>query len=237
MKTAHALPLVFAALIAGSAHQAAQGQSPTPQRFPAPDRPVADIVSPIWATEEERDAKRETEQVFAAVGVTPGMTVADIGAGSGYYTVKLSRLVGPTGKVYAEDIMNAYIDGLRARTRQLGLTNVVVIPGAIDDPKMIAGSLDAAFLIHMYHEIEQPYALTWRLAGAMKPGGKVAIVDKDAPTAQHGTPPALLKCEMEAVGYKQVSFRVLDGDFGYLAVFTPPARLPQPNAIKACKPK
>jgi ubiquinone/menaquinone biosynthesis C-methylase UbiE len=146
-------------------------------------------------------------------------------------------VVGPTGKVYAEDIMNAYIDQLRLRVRQAGLTNVTVIPGAIDDPKMTANSLDAALLIHMYHEIEQPYALMYRLASAMKPGGKVGIVDKDAPTQAHGTPPALLKCELEAVGYRQASFKVLDGDIGYLAIFTPPPanRLPRPDQIKPCK--
>src|SRR4051812_39726155 len=72
--------------------------------FPKPDRPVAEVVSPIWATEEERDRVRETEQVFAAAGVRPGMTVADIGAGSGYYVVRLSPVVGASGRVIAEDI-------------------------------------------------------------------------------------------------------------------------------------
>jgi hypothetical protein len=131
--------------------------------------------------------------------------------------------------------MNEYLGELRRKMRPV--TNVTVIAGKIDDPLLPAASIDVALLVHMYHEIEQPYALTWHLAQALKPNGKVGIVDKDAPTDQHGTPPALLKCEMEAVGFKQVSVKVLDGDIGYLAIFTPPAanKLPRPSAIKACK--
>lgn len=205
--------------------------------FPAPDRPVAEIVSPIWSSEAERDAARETEQVFAAAGVRAGQTVADIGAGSGYYVVRLSPVVGPAGRVYAEDVTPKYLAALDARVKALGLPNVTLVQGTADDPKLPSRAIDTAFLIHMYHEIAQPYGLLHRLAGAMKPGGRVVITDADRQPEHHGMPPALLKCELEAVGYRRVSMRTLDGGVGYLAIFEAPAAntLPAPQAITPCR--
>ncbi len=243
MKAARAAPLVLAALIAGVSWQAALSQTAAVKRnaegFPAPDRPVADIVSPIWADEAERDRRLETEQVFGLLDIKAGMTVADIGAGSGYYVVRLSPVVGPKGNVLAEDIMPDYLRDLQKRVTDLKLTNVTVVQGTTADPKLPAASVDVAFLIHMYHEIEQPYGLAYNLAKSMKPGGKVAIEDRDARPPNHGTPPDLLKCEMEAVGYRQTGFKTLDGDLGYLAIFTAPAanRLPRPADIVPCKMK
>lgn len=226
---------------AQSAKAAPALQSPQTRRdasgFPLPYRPVAEIVTDTWSTEAERDRARETEQVFAAAGVRPGMAVADIGAGSGYYVVRLSRAVGPTGRVYGEDIIPDYLARLRKRVEDLKLGNVTTVLGTPDNPKLPSQSLDLAFLVHMYHEIEQPYGLLHRLAGSFKPGGRLAITDADRRPENHGTPPALLKCELEAVGYRQISFRVLTGDVGYLAIFEPPLpdRLPDPARIVPCR--
>lgn len=205
--------------------------------YPLPYRPVAEIVTDTWSTEEERDRAKETEQVFAATGVRPGMAVADIGAGSGYYVVRLSKAVGPSGRVYGEDIIPEYLQGLQQRVERQKLANVTTVLGTADDPKLPARSIDLAFLVHMYHEIEQPYGLLHRLAGSFKPGGRLAITDADRRPENHGTPPALLKCELEAVGYRQVSFRVLSGGVGYLAIFEPPSadRLPAPARIQPCR--
>ena len=96
--------------------------------FPKPDRPVADIVSPIWHEEKERDNAGEPRQLVRLLGIKSGMTVADIGAGSGYYVVRLSPIVGPHGRILAEDVMPQYLQGLRRRVRDLGLQNVVISP-------------------------------------------------------------------------------------------------------------
>src|SRR3954465_43279 len=91
-------------------------------------------------------------------------------------------------------------------------------------------------LVHMYHEIAQPFAFLYNLVPALKPGARVGIVDLDRPTGEHGTRPDLLRCELAAVGYEEVSFTKLTGDIGYLAVFRPPteaARAP-PGQIKVC---
>jgi SAM-dependent methyltransferase len=203
--------------------------------FPKPDRPVADIVSPIWHDEKERDDAGEPRQLVHLLGITSGMTVADIGAGSGYYVVRLSPIVGPQGRIIAEDIVPEYLQDLRRRAR--GLQNVVISRGEPHDPRLPADSLDIAILVHMYHEIAQPYGLLYNLVPALKPGARVGILDAYGPTSAHGTPPNLLQCELAAVGYRQISFDRLAGSDAYLAVFAPPsvAERTPPQAIVACK--
>jgi len=205
--------------------------------FPKPDRPVADIISPIWHDEKERDDANEPRQLVRLLGIRSGMTVADIGAGSGYYVVRLSLVVGPRGRIIAEDVVPEYIQGLRKRVRDRGLENVVINRGEPHDPGLPADSLDLAILVHTYHEIAQPYALLYNLVPALKPGARVGIVDAYRPTAEHGTPPDLLRCELAAVGYRQITFDRLAGSEAYLAVFVPPSvagRTP-PQAMVACK--
>ena len=202
--------------------------------FPKADRPVAEIVSPSRGPEDQRDAVEESEQLIEALGIGPGMHVADIGAGSGYHTVRLSPVVGPAGRVYAVDVEPRFLQGLRERVAKLNLDNVVTILGAPDDPRLPPASVDLALLVHMYHEIESPYALLHHLAPALRSGGKVAVVDLDRPTHLHGTPPALLRCEFAAVGWRQVSMTQLSGDVGYLAVYQPHERV-RPEAIVPCK--
>ena len=203
--------------------------------FPAPDRPVASIISPIWASEDERRSADETGQVFALMGIKPGMRVADVGAGSGYYTMLLARAVGPQGEVLAQDITPTYLAALKKRVLNAKLANVRVGLGEAHDPRLPARALDAAVLIHMYHEIGQPYALLYNLAGSMKPESQVGIVDLDRPTDEHGTPPALLRCELAAVGYREAGFHKLAGGVGYLAIFKPPIQPPPPSAIVPCR--
>ena len=205
--------------------------------FPKPDRPVADIVSPIWHSENERDAAGEPQQLVSLLGVKPGMTVGDIGAGSGYYVVRLSPIVGPNGRVIAEDVAPDYLQGLRQRVDTLGLRNVEIVRGEAHDPKLPAHALDLAILVHMYHEIAQPFALLYNLVPAFNPGARIGIVDTFAATQSHGTPPALLRCELHAVGYRELSFNRLTGSDAYLAIFAPPsvAGRPRPDTIVTCK--
>lgn len=203
--------------------------------FPAPDRPVASIISPIWASEDERRSADETGQVFGLLGIKTGMRVADVGAGSGYYTMLLARAVGPKGEVIAQDITPDYLAALQKRVLKARLSNVKVGLGEEHDPRLPPGALDAAVLIHMYHEIAQPYALLFNLATAMKPDSLVGIVDLDRSTDEHGTPPELLRCELAAVGYREAGFHMLRGGVGYLAIFKPPLQAPIPSAIVPCR--
>jgi SAM-dependent methyltransferase len=229
--------LAAAFAISGAAQDfIAQSGAPA-SAFPKPDRPVASIVSPIWHDEKERDDAGEPGQLVRLLGIKSGMTVADIGAGSGYYVVRLSPIVGPNGRIIAEDIVPNYLQSLRKRVRDLGLRNIVVSRGEAHDPRLPADSVDIAILVHMYHEVEQPYALLYNLIPALKPEARVGIVDAFAPTSKHGTPPNLLRCELAAVGYREISFDRLIGSDAYLAIFAPPsvASRPRPDAIVACK--
>ena len=202
--------------------------------FPAPSRPVADVVTDTWSDEDTRDRAGEADTVMALLRVRPGMHVADVGAGSGYYTVRLARRVGANGRVVAQDIMPEYLRKLRDRVRRDSLANVTVALGEPHDPRLPAASADLVMLVHMYHEVEQPYAFLHNLRRAVKPGGSVAVVDLDRATNRHGTPAALLGCEFRAAGYRQTAMHTLPEGSGYLAVFTPEGAAPEPSAIRAC---
>ena len=207
------------------------------KEFPSPKRPVAQIVSPSRSAEEHRDSLNEAGDIARLLELKPGMTVGDIGAGSGYHTVRLSRLVGRTGSVVAEDVRRDYLVALAKRTESLGLTNVKFALGKPHDPRLPASSLDAAILVHMYHEISQPYAFLHNLAPALKPGARVGIVDLERPASEHGTPIELLRCELSAAGYREIGTYQLAGDCGYLAVFSPPPERERksPRDIVACR--
>lgn len=218
--------------------------------FPAPDRAVAQISTGSWSDEDSRDDTGESERVFALLGIRPGLTVADIGAGSGYYTVRLSPALGSSGKLIANDIIPDYVTRLKARVAGLGFTNVEFLLGDPGNANLPANSTDIALMVHMYHEIGDPFGLLWHLHDGLRTGeargpaekaprvgapwrGVVAIIDADRSTARHGTPPELLKCEMAASGYRQIGFNRLENS-SYLAVFEPVER-PDPAMIKPCK--
>jgi ubiquinone/menaquinone biosynthesis C-methylase UbiE len=203
--------------------------------FPKPDRPVAPVVSARWSSEPVRDSKQEADAVMRAAGVRPGMTVADIGAGEGYYTIRLAARVGPDGRVLAEDIVPAYHDALATRVLHDKLDNVSVTLGRADNPNLPAGSFDRIFMVHMYHEIDQPYAVLWHLRPSLKPGGQIVVVDADRPTSAHGTPPSLLDCEFKAVGYRVVRHGPMPQADGYMALYEADGPRPEPKTITACQ--
>lgn len=206
-----------------------------PGPFPAADRPVASIVSSRWSTEEARDRLNEAGEVMDRADIRPGMTVADIGAGEGYYTIRLAARVGKEGRVLAEDIMPAVRDTLAERVARQRLENVSVRLGLPADPRLPPNSFDRVLMVHMYHEIERPYEFLWRMRPSLRPDGLVIVVDADRATQNHGTPPALLRCEFAAVGYVQVSFQEMPSAGGYLASFRPQGPRPEPAAIRACR--
>jgi SAM-dependent methyltransferase len=226
---------VFPCLFLAACNASPAATTPKPSAFPAPARPVASIVSPRWSDEDSRDKAGESVEVMNRAGVKPGMTVADIGAGEGYYTIRLASRVGAKGRVLAQDIVPEVRDALAERATRERLDNVSVKLGTPDNPGLPENSFDRVFLVHMYHEIESPYAFLWHLRPATRTGGRVIVVDADRPTNRHGTPPALLKCEFAAVGYRQVDFQVMPSAGGYLAAFEPSGVRPEPSAIRACK--
>lgn len=204
--------------------------------FPRPDRAVSDASSTEFSTEAARDEAGEATKLMNWADIQPGTTVADIGAGEGYYTVRLSQRVGLKGRVLAQDINRDALDRLGERVvRERLLDNVAIREGGFDDPRLPKGSFDRIFMVHMYHEIGEPYAFLWRMRPALATGGQVIVVDRDLPTNQHGIPPKLLFCEFAAVGYRLKEFEERPEVSAYFARFELAGARPKPGAVKACK--
>jgi len=208
---------------------------PSQPKFPKPHRDVASIVGDTFSTEDARDRMGEAEQVMQLAGVAPGMWVADVGAGQGYYTVRLARVVGAKGRVLAEDIVPNVTDQLAERVQRERLDNVAVTLGTPDDPALPARTFDRVFLVHMYHEVASPYAFLWHMREGLKPNGIVVVVDANRPVQRHGMPPEELKCEFAALNLKPVGFTMLTGGEAYFMAFRIAGPRPAPEAIRPCK--
>ena len=209
-------------------------RSPTSRAFPRADRPVSKPGSTAFSTEVERDSVNEAETVMDLADIRPGMTVADIGAGEGYYTVRLAPRVGAKGRVLAQDIDQSTLNRLGLRVERERLDNVSIKLGGEADPRLPAASFDRVFMVHMYHEVTEPYAFLWHLRPALKPGGQVVVVDVDRATDRHGIPPDLLFCEFAALGFRLVEFVRKPELNGYYASFEAVGPRPEPQAIKPC---
>lgn len=202
--------------------------------FPAPQRPVAPIVSAAYRDEDARDSVGEFQSVMRLADIRAGMSVADIGAGEGYYTVRLSPIVGRGGRILAQDIVPETIRALGQRVQRERLDNVALRLGRPNDPLLPDASFDRILMIHMYHEIERPSEFLWHLRNDLKHDGRIVIVDADRTTDRHGTPPRLLVCEFNAVGYELTRFERLGDSESYFASFEPRGPRPEPGNIRAC---
>jgi len=225
----------FAILLLTAASLTACRKAPEAAHFPKPQRDVASIVGDTFSTEDARDRLGEAEQVIRLSGLTPGMSVADIGAGEGYYTVRLAPVVGKHGRVLAEDIVPETIEQLAQRVHRENLENVAVILGSPDNPRLPPQSFERIYLVHMYHEVESPYAFLWHLRDGLKPGGQVIVVDANREPRRHGMPPRLLECELNALGLKLVRYQSIAEGEAYFAAFRAALPRPEPGQIKPCK--
>lgn len=162
-----------------------------------------------WAYEGgDRDSWQKPATVIASLQLKPGDAVADIGAGSGYFTSPLADAVGPKGRVYAVDIDEDMINLLRQRVADEGRDNIEIIVGRTDDPTLPAESVDLIFTCNTYHHIEDRSAYFRNVKKYLKPGGRVAIIDLNekswfAYLFAHWTPAEEIRQEMEAAGYRR----------------------------------
>lgn len=230
-----ALPPLLVALAACHRSGADDGRPEGARDFPRADRPVSNVGVTQFSTEDLRDRMGEARTVMDLARIAEGMTVADLGAGEGYYTVRLAERVGRKGRVLAEDIDKGAIERLGLRVQTQRLDNVSIRLGTPEDPRLPASSFDRVFMVHMYHEVAEPYAFLWNLRPALRPGGSVIVVDTDRPTGRHGTPPALLFCEFAAVGFRLAEFVRKPTVTGYYAKFEAVGPRPEPSAIRPCK--
>jgi ubiquinone/menaquinone biosynthesis C-methylase UbiE len=202
--------------------------------FPAPDRPVAAVVSNEFSNEDARDERGEAKVVMELAQLRPGMTVADLGAGEGYYTVRLAEAVGAEGRVLAQDISREALDRLGRRVERERLENISIKLGDIDNPQLPPDSFDRIFMVHMYHEVTEPYAFLWNMWPALNADGQIVVVESESRVGSHGIPHTLLFCEFEAIGYVLVEYTERPDIKGYFARFQKGSQRRSPEDIKAC---
>jgi ubiquinone/menaquinone biosynthesis C-methylase UbiE len=178
-----------------------------PQAAPAPQHrltstPYSGDLS-IFET-PGRDQKLHIDQVMNILGIEPGKTVADIGAGSGWFTVRAARRVTVTGKVYAVDINQAAIDYIQDRARKEALSNVVTILNRPNSPGLPSDSIDAVLFLKAYHEIADPVAFLHNLRASLRPGARIGIIERDGNGEDHGVNKKVILRETDEAGYKML---------------------------------
>jgi ubiquinone/menaquinone biosynthesis C-methylase UbiE len=172
----------------------------------------------------DRDAWQKPDLVMDALRIGEGSVVADVGAGGGWFTVRMARRVGPNGTVYAQDVQVQMLEAIARRVQREGYRNVKPVRGEADDPKLPAGSLDAALIVDSYHEFPNPVALLSKLGASLKPGGRLGIVNftKDGggpgPPMSDRVDPQKVIDEAGQAGLRLVS-RESFLDFQYMLIF------------------
>lgn len=176
--------------------------------------PVMGVGGAAWLERPEREDEEAPSKAIDALELKPGMVVADIGAGSGYYSVRIAKRVGPTGRVFATDIQQGMIDILNRRRAADRLENLTTVLGGVDDPKLPPRSLDLAIMVDVYHELQAPQVFLQRLRECFKPDGRLVLLefrkeDPQIPILEvHKMSVAEVKQELEAEGF--VLSKVID---------------------------
>lgn len=211
----------FATIVAQTGGRSA-GQTPAPEPVQA-ERPTSTPYAGDLSIFEypDRDKKLHVDRVMDLLGIGPGKVVADIGAGSGWFTVRAAARVRPGGSVYAEDINPQAIDYITARASKEKLDNVMPTLGSVDDPKLPENSVDIVLILKTYHEFAHPIPLMEKVKLSLRPGAKIGIIDRNGDGANHGIMPETVESEMARAGFKRVGkydFTKSDGQ-DYFLIF------------------
>ena len=203
MKMARCAAVLLLALSGASAFQA-------PGTHPVTGRKIAGVMGMSgadWLVRSEREAEEQPEKALDALRLKPGMVVADIGAGVGYMSLRMARRVGPTGKVYANDLQPEMLAKLRENAAKAKLGNIVTVLGDAADPKLPANTMDLVLLVDVYHEFSQPQQMLRKIRGTLKPDGRLVLLeyraeDPNVPILpEHKMTVAQVKSELEAEGF------------------------------------
>jgi ubiquinone/menaquinone biosynthesis C-methylase UbiE len=170
--------------------------------------PVMGYQGADWLERAEREEEEEPDRALDVLKIQKGTAVADIGAGSGYITVRLARRVGSNGKVYANDLQPQMLNLLDRRLMREKISNVTLVQGSADDPKLAPGSVELELMVDVYHELSQPQSILRHLREALRPGGRLVLLEyrKEDPTIpiriEHKMTVAEAKTEVEAEGFR-----------------------------------
>ena len=192
-------------LLSGFLLAGPRAQSPAPLPAP-PEHPTSQPYTGDLSIFEEpnRDKLLQTERVLDTLHVQPGFTVADIGAGGGWFSVRAARRVGPGGHVLAEDINPQAVNAIRQRAAREHLPQISAVQGTPDDPKLPTNSVDAAVMLRVYHEVAHPPLLLSDLERALKTGGRLGVIDHPGNGADHGINAEVVRREVERAGFHYV---------------------------------
>lgn len=199
------LLIVLLALLAGAALHATPSVHPVSGRVFAP---VMTHEAADWLDRSEREREERPSRAIAALQLKKGDIVADVGAGSGYYTERLARAVGPSGLVYATDIQPEMLALIERRAQREKLSNVRAILAGEDDPRLPAGAIDLVLMVDVYHELQRPQQVLRKLKDALSPRGRLVLIEfrKEDPSVpirpEHKMSVAEAKLELEAEGYR-----------------------------------
>lgn len=176
-------------------------------------REIAHVMGPggiLWLERADREQEERPQLVLDALGLKKGQAVADLGCGSGYYAFRMAELVGVEGKVFAIDIEPRMLDFVRQRAQRERVTNIEAVRATTEDPNLAPRSIDLLLMVDVYHELEHPYEVMQKVRAALKPGGRVALVEfrgedpKLMIKAVHKMTEKQVIAEMAAVGLKHV---------------------------------
>jgi ubiquinone/menaquinone biosynthesis C-methylase UbiE len=189
--------------------------APHPSPAAAPQRQPAQVFGHEHAEWLEREGRAETErpdEVIAAMKLRDGEVVAEIGCGTGFFSRRLARAVGPHGKVYAEDIQPEMLDLLQKYATQDGDANIVTVLGSETDPKLPEGRMDWILLVDVYHELQEPAPMLSKIRKALKPGGRIALVEYRAEddSALHISPPHRMSVEQILREWRPAGFELAE---------------------------
>jgi ubiquinone/menaquinone biosynthesis C-methylase UbiE len=146
-----------------------------------------------------RDSIEQPEKVMEVTGVKAGIVIGEIGAGQGYFTFWLSRGVGETGKVYANDIDSSALAAIERRCVNEKITNIETVLGSVEDPRLPLGALDMVFMVNAFHDLERPVELLANLLPSLKPGATVVIMDRDPAKVTNGSSHFLTRAKVEEI--------------------------------------
>ena len=205
MKRSRITLILLACLVTLACTAAPQASSENQERTPAGTMSVAGAD---WLVRPERIAEERPDEMLAALEIEPGSVVADVGAGVGYHTWRLSEIVGPSGRVIAEDIQPGMLELLRKNIEERNLSNVDIVLGTPTDPRLGEGALDLVLMVDVYHEFSDYRAVMRAIGTALKPEGRVVLVEfrKEDPAVPilplHKMSEAEVRAELEPLGFR-----------------------------------
>jgi predicted methyltransferase len=185
-------------------------QAAAPATHPVSGRQIANVMGmggADWLVRPEREVEENPEGALDAMGLRPGMKIADLGAGVGYMSLRMAKRVGPAGKIYAVDLQPGMLDRLRQRAAAEKITNVEPILGGVADPKLPAGAIDLVLMVDVYHELSQPQVMLRKIREALKPDGRLVLLEYRAEDpkvqilADHKMTVDQVRRELEAEGF------------------------------------